>query len=116
MARPSLRPRPRRAWQSDDGDPAAGLVNLFDVWLVFAVSLLLALLAAYRLPELVSSQDEVTVVKNPGTPDMQIIRKKGTEIETLKPSGSKSTGEGQKLGTAYKLKSGKVVYVPEGGP
>lgn len=44
MASRPLHRRPRRAWQSDD-DPAAGLVNLFDVWLVFAVSLLLALLA-----------------------------------------------------------------------
>ncbi|MBY0513853.1 MAG: DUF2149 domain-containing protein [Gemmataceae bacterium] len=65
--------------------------------------------AACRLSDLVSSQDEVTVIKNPGTPDMQIIRKKSTEIETLKPTGSRSTGEGQKLGTAYKLKSGNIV-------
>lgn len=108
--------RKGRAWAGEDDDPAAGLVNLFDVWLVFAVALLMALLAYYRLPELVSSQDEVTVIKNPGRPDMEIIRKKGTEVESLKLTGSKSAGEGQKLGTAYKLKSGKVVYVPETAP
>ncbi len=39
--------------------------------------------------------------------------KKGAENESPKPTGSKSTGEGQKLGTVCKLKSGKVVYVPE---
>lgn len=29
-------------------------------------------------------------------------------------SDQKLSGEGERLGTAYRLKSGKVVYVPEG--
>lgn len=105
--------RRKRKWDREDDDPAAGLLNLFDIWLVFAVSLLLAMLTYYRLPELMSSTSEVTIVKNPSQPDMEIIRKKGQEVETLKMSNNQLTGEGQRLGTAYRLKSGKVVYVPE---
>jgi hypothetical protein len=106
--------RRKRKWDCEDDDPAAGLLNLFDIWLVFAVSLLLAMLTYYRLPELVTSTGEVTIVKNPGEPDMEVIHKKGQEVETLKMSDNKLSGEGQRLGTAYRLKSGKVVYVPEG--
>jgi hypothetical protein len=108
--------RRKRKWDREDDDPAAGLLNLFDIWLVFAVSLLVALLTYCRLPEPASSAGEVTVVKNPGRPDMEIIRKKGREVETLKMTNNQLTGEGRRLGTAYRLKSGKVVYVPEGEP
>ena len=107
--------RRKRKWDREDDDPAAGLLNLFDIWLVFAVALLLALLTYYRLPELVTATGEVTIVKNPGEPNMEVIHKKGQEVETLKMSDNKLTGEGQRLGTAYRLKSGKVVYVPEAG-
>jgi hypothetical protein len=105
--------RKKRKWDLEDEDPAAGLLNLFDIWLVFAVSLMLALLAYTKLPELVAPGQDVTVVKNPGQPDMEIVGKKGREIETLKMTNKQLKGEGKRLGTAYRLKSGKVVYVPE---
>lgn len=104
--------RKKRKWDREEDDPGAGLLNLFDIWLVFAVSLLVALLVRYRVPELANAQ-EATIVTNPGQPDMEVIHKQGQEIETLKMSDRKTGGEGIKLGTAYRLKSGKVVYVPE---
>ncbi|MBA4191288.1 MAG: hypothetical protein C0467_25175 [Planctomycetaceae bacterium] len=106
--------RRKRMWDREDDDPAAGLLNLFDIWLVFAVSLLLALLTCTHLPDLSAPADEATVVTNPGQPDMEIVRKKGREIEKLKLTTNQMTGEGERLGTAYRLKSGQVVYVPEG--
>ena len=42
-----------RQWERlEDDDPAAGLLNLFDVWMVFAIALLLALASYYQLPPL----------------------------------------------------------------
>ena len=105
----------RRKWDElADEDPAAGLLNLFDVWIAFAVALLLAMVSYMSVPELVNSKSDVTVVKNPGTPEMEIIEKKGVKIERYRATSDKLSGEGQKLGTAYRLRSGEVVYVPEG--
>ncbi|HEX7376800.1 MAG TPA: DUF2149 domain-containing protein [Pirellulales bacterium] len=105
--------RRKRKWDRDDDDPAAGLLNLVDVWLVFAVALSMALVTYYHLPELAATQADVTMVENAGQPDMKIIHKRGREIESLKMTGNMLGGEGEKLGTAYRLPSGKVVYVPE---
>lgn len=44
---------------------------------------------------------------------MEIIKRKGLKIEKYRATSEKLGGEGQKLGTAYRLKSGEVVYVPE---
>lgn len=106
--------RRKRRWEHEDEDPAAGLLNLVDVWLVFAVALSMALVTFYRLPELTAAQDEVTVIKNAGESNMEIIHQRGQELESLKMTGNQIGGQGEKLGTAYRLPSGKVVYVPEG--
>jgi hypothetical protein len=96
----------------DDDDPLSGVANLFDLGVVFALGFMLALITYIGLPELVAKQD-MTLVKNPGTANMEIIRKKGTKIERYRLSKDHLGGEGEKLGTAYRLKSGEVVYVPE---
>ena len=45
----------------------------------------------------------------------QIITKKGKEIKVRKVTNQKIGGdEGLRLGTAYKLKTGEIIYVPEG--
>ncbi len=97
---------------SEDDDPLSGVANFFDLGIVFALGFLLALVAYLGLPELVLKQ-EVTLVKNPGTPEMEIIRKTGTRIERYRVSREKLGGEGERLGIAYRLKSGEVLYVPE---
>lgn len=94
-------------------DPAAGLLNLFDVWLVFSVALLIAFVAYARLPELMNTRSDLTLVKNPGQKDMEILMKRGTRIEKFRATGQRLGGEGEKLGVAYRLKTGEVVYVPE---
>ena len=96
--------RRKRKWDRDEDDPAAGLLNLFDVWLVFAVAVLLAAWSASQAARKAAS----------GEADLQIVDQNGIELNTLKMTNNKLTGEGQRLGTAYRLKSGKVVYVPEG--
>lgn len=102
----------RRLWEEMDEDPGAGLLNLFDVWIAFAVALLLAMVSYMRMPELLGRGD-ITVIKNPGTPEMEIIQKQGQKIEHYRATSQQLTGQGERLGTAYRLASGEVVYVPE---
>jgi len=111
-----LRSRRFDAADTHHDDPLEGVSNLFDLGMVFAVALLLAVVTYYSLPELLSENRDITIIKNPGQQNMELIRKKGTEIQHLKLSTKEMGGEGQRLGTAYRLKSGEVVYVPEGGP
>jgi hypothetical protein len=94
-------------------DPLSGVANLFDAAMVFAVALLLALVISYNIPELLTPDASVTVVKNPGDPNMQIIIKDKDQIQILNMTEKISGGQGVKMGTAYKLENGMVVYVPE---
>ena len=101
--------------QEDDGDPLSVVVNLFDVAMVFAVSLMVAMVIHMNMTE-IFGQEDFTVVKNPGKENMEIITKEGKEINTYKASG-KSEGldgqQGKRLGTAYQLENGQIIYVPE---
>ena len=103
----------RHAPSEADDDPLNGMANLFDLGMVFAVALLLALVTYYSLPELLADKQDVTIIKNPGKKNMELIRKKGKDIQHLKITTKEIGGEGERLGTAYRLKSGEVVYVPE---
>jgi hypothetical protein len=44
---------------------------------------------------------------------MEMMVKKGEKIERYKSSGQIGQGEGAKAGTAYRMKDGGIVYVPE---
>jgi len=91
----------------------SGVANLFDAAIVFAVALLLAMVMHFHLPVLLDGQQEVTILKNPGKPNMEIIQRKGQKLEHYQMTKQTLGGEGEKLGTAYRLLSGEVVYVPE---
>ncbi len=97
----------------EDEDPLAGVANLFDTAMVFAVALLVALVASYNVPEMLDSSSDLTVVKNPGQPDMQVIIKEGKTIKVLNMTEEISGGQGSKMGTAYRLQSGEIIYVPD---
>ena len=98
----------------DDGDPLSVVVNLFDVAMVFAVALMVAMVMHMNMTE-VFSQEDFTIVKNPGKDNMEIIQKKGRQIETYKATGQTQQGgtRGRRLGTAYQLENGQIIYVPE---
>jgi len=107
------RMRFRKILAEAENDPLAGMANLFDAGMVFAVALLLALVTYYHLPELLTESDEVTLVKNPGEANMEIIRKKGIKLEKYRMTTQSLGGEGERLGMMYRLKTGEVVYIPE---
>jgi hypothetical protein len=95
-------------------DPLSGIANLFDVSVVFIVGLMMTLFSVYRIGDLVDSKSEVTMVKTNAQGEREIIVKKGTKITAYKVSGTTATGDGERLGTAYRLANGQIIYVPEG--
>lgn len=100
---------------TDDHDPLSVLTNLFDVAMVFAVALMVALVTRFDMTEMFS-QEDFTMVKNPGTEQMEIITKKGDKIDKYTPSKNQensSDSRGKRVGTAYQLENGEIIYVPE---
>ena len=92
-------------------NPLASMANLFDVAMVFAVALMVALVSYLRVPALLQDKD-YTVITNPGKADMEIIVKEGEEIKHYEASDEVGAGQGELLGKAYRLPDGRVVYVP----
>ncbi len=88
--------------------------NLFDVAMVFAVALMVALVARFNMTEMFS-QEDFTIVKNPGKDNMEIITKEGTEINRYTPSDDQTQDgkRGKRVGIAYELENGEIIYVPE---
>ncbi len=96
-------------------DPLAGIANLFDVSIVFIVGLMVTLFSVYRMGDLLDSTSEVTMVKTNAQGEREIIIKKGTTIEAYRVSGETAEGDGERLGTAYRLADGQIIYIPEEG-
>ena len=56
------------------------------------------------------------MVKNTGKENMEIITKEGEKINKYTPSedqSNKSGKKGKKVGIAYELENGEIIYVPE---
>lgn len=102
----------RTETSDEDEDPLSGVANLFDVAMIFAVGLLVMMMTYVNLPELLTSQD-VTIVKNPGQDDMQIIIKNETEIEVLNMTDESVTTMGKLVASLYETEGGATVYVEE---
>jgi len=94
-------------------DPLTGVANLFDASVVFIVSMMIALFMAYNMLDMLDPKSEMTITKKTADGKIEIITKKGKEIKAKKVTDKRLSGEGQRLGTAYQLKDGRVVYVPE---
>lgn len=94
-------------------DPLAGVANLFDISVVFIVGLMITLFSVYRIGDLVDAKSEVTMVKTNAQGQREIIVKKGTKITAYKVTGQTAAGDGERLGVAYRLADGQIIYVPE---
>lgn len=100
--------------KEEDTDPLSVIVNLFDVAMVFAVALMVAMVMHLNMTE-VFTQEDYTIVKNPGKENMEIITKEGNKINKYTPSDdqSKEQKRGKRVGIAYELENGEIIYVPE---
>lgn len=96
-----------------DEDPLAGVANIFDVSVVFIVGLMITLFSVYRIGDLIDPNSEVTMVKTNANGLQEIIIKRGPEIEAYELTGEVTSGDGERLGTAYRLADGQIIYVPD---
>lgn len=96
--------------EDEELNPMLSVINLIDVFLVLIATLLIIIVKNPLNP---FSQDDVTVVKNPGKANMEMVIKKGEKIERYKASDAIGQGEGNKAGVAYRMKDGSFIYVPE---
>jgi hypothetical protein len=101
--------------EEQDEDPLAGIANLFDVSVVFIVGLMISLFSIYRMGDLMDPDTEVTMVKTNAQGESEVVIKKGTEIEAYRVTGEQLAGDGERLGTAYRLSNGQIIYVPDAG-
>ncbi len=99
-----------------DNDPLNGVANLFDLGLVFIVGLLLALFGLYHLEDLLQQDTTLTITKQAADGSMEMIVKEGRKLEAVRVSKEEAKGRGQRLGTAYRLENGSMIYVPEERP
>lgn len=90
-----MRRRRRSRWRDgDDVDPIAFVPNLFDAILVLTVALLVSLSTARAKAAR-------------AVPD-------GRQLQGFVDTGIERAGQGERLGVAYRLADGRLVYVPEG--
>lgn len=94
-------------------DPLAGIANLFDVSIVFIVGLMITLFSVYNMGDLMSGEGEITMVRTDADGMREIVVKKGETITAYKLSGETGSGNGERLGSAYRLASGQIIYVPD---
>ena len=107
------RAREGHIFRITDDDPLSSVANLFDVAMVFAVALILALLSALHMAGLFNPAEDITILRNPGKANMEIIRKRGVKLEKFRISKEQAGGEGERLGICYRLPNGEVIYVPD---
>ncbi|WP_024336074.1 DUF2149 domain-containing protein [Desulfotignum balticum] len=107
-----LQSRPKNPAASHEDDPLSGVANLFDVALVFIVALFLSLMSTFQILDFLDPDTDITLMKKVEN-QWQIIEKKGKEV-TVKKVTDRTVGgrEGVRLGTAYQLKDGRVIYIP----
>lgn len=91
-------------------NPVLSAINLIDIFLVIIAALMISIAQNPLNP---FSKDDVVVIKNQGKKDMEIIIKKGKKITKYKSIGKIGEGEGEKIGVAYKMKDGSIIYVPK---
>lgn len=99
----------RRIGTGED-DPLDGVANFFDLGVIFALGFMVPLLAKQAQKELTrppAPSAETASAQAPPAPSR-------VRVPHYRPSADRLAGDGQRLGVAYRLASGEVVYVPDG--
>lgn len=104
------RRRDEGSWQED---PLSGVANLFDISLAFIVAMVVALFSMMGTPAMLDPETNWTMTRTGKDGRMEIVRKDGRQIRVEQVSDRRLSGNGDRLGIAYRLPDGKVVYVPE---
>lgn len=96
--------------EDEELNPILSVVNLVDLFVVIVAALLMIIILNPLNPFV---EEDVVIVKKPNTEDMEIIVKKGEEMDRYKASEEMGQGQGQRAGIAYRMKDGSFIYVPE---
>jgi hypothetical protein len=94
----------------DEDDPLDGMVNLFDLWMVFSIALLIVVASSSRQrgTRLAQGADSSHSKLAP-----EVSLQQARAIQHDRFSREKRDGSGERLGTAFRLASGEVVCVPD---
>lgn len=111
-----LNGRRRKIIDTEDNlDPMTMVGNLFDVAMVFSVALMVAIVSYLDVADMLFS-DSFSMVKNPGKENMQVVTKENGKIVRYKAQSTdgQSQQKGKRVGTAYQLDNGEIIYIPDG--
>jgi hypothetical protein len=97
---------------SEGDDPLAAVANLFDLGFVLAISFMVSLIMALNSLSLTDPDAKVTITTE-RKDGMQIMIKEGNKTTIRRMTKNIGSGDGERLGVAYKLEDGSVIYVPE---
>ena len=96
----------------DVDDPLAAVANLFDLGFVLAISFMVSLIMALNSLSLTDPDAKVTITTE-RKDGLQIMVKQGNKTIIRRMTKNLGSGDGERLGVAYKLEDGSVIYVPE---
>lgn len=96
----------------DDNNPLSIMANLFETGLVFALGFMVSLINAMNMIDMFNPDAKVTVTTE-RKDGIQIMVKDGQKTTMRRMTKNIGSGDGQKLGIAYRLEDGSVIYVPE---
>lgn len=110
---PTIRPR-ARSREDRAGDPLDGLVNLFDLGIVLSIAFLLASLSSLNLTDDVLAGRRESERGERAPIGSIILRREDPDPRTIEiRRGDRVLGQGEVLGTVYRLADGRTVIVPE---
>ncbi|AEI51956.1 DUF2149 domain-containing protein [Runella slithyformis] len=95
-----------------DDNPLTIMANLFETGLVFALGFMVSLISAMNLLDMFNPETKVTVTTE-RKDGMQIMVKEGNKTTIRRLTKNVGAGDGTRLGVAYRLADGSVIYVPE---
>lgn len=101
------------AGDENDEDPIAGVAQLFDISIAFIVAVIAAMFTLLSTKDLMNKDSEWTFTRKGKNGEVEMIEKKNNQIISHKISTKNLSGNGVRLGTAYQLENGQVIYVPD---
>ncbi|WP_072396055.1 DUF2149 domain-containing protein [Hyphomicrobium sp. CS1GBMeth3] len=96
-----------------DDDIVSAVANLFDVGIVLALGFMVALISALNLLDVFAPDQKVTITKERAD-GLEITIREGRKTTIRRLSKTVGSGDGARVGVAYRLEDGSIVYVPEG--
>lgn len=98
---------------ASDDDPLANVANLFEAGILLALGFLVALISALNLVAMYDADSKVTITTEKADGSLEVVVKDGQKTTVRRVTKQVGSGDGTRLGVAYRLADGTVIYVPE---